>query len=189
MADQPFIVGIGGTTRAESSTELAVRFALQQCETRGARTKFWSGPEIEKLPFYAPERPERTAEATQLVEDFRAADGIIIGSSSYHGSVAGLMKNALDYTQDMMKDDRPYFAGRPVGCIATGAGWQGVVATLEHLRTIVHSLRGWPTPLGAAINTLEKAFTPDGEPVDEKVAFQLNTVADEVLAFVERWRD
>lgn len=188
MADQPFIVGIGGTTRAESSTELAVRFALAQCEARGARTKFWSGPELEKLPFYAPERPERAPEAEQLVEDFRAADGIIIGSSSYHGSVAGLMKNALDYTQDMMKDERPYFAGRPVGCIATGAGWQGVVATLEHLRTIVHSLRGWPTPLGAAINTLEKAFTPDGEPVDEKVAFQLNTIADEVLTFVERWR-
>jgi FMN reductase len=87
----------------------------------------------------------------------------------------------------MMKDDRPYFAGRPVGCIATGAGWQGVVGTLEHLRTMVHSLRGWPTPLGAAINTLEKAFGPDGEPIDEKVAFQLSTVADEVLLFVERF--
>jgi FMN reductase len=183
----PLIVGIGGTTRAESGTELAVRYVLKQCEARGAKTKLWAGPDLEKLPFYAPERPERTPEAKELVEDFRAADGVVIASSSYHGSVAGLMKNALDYTQDMMKDDRPYFAGRPVGCIATGAGWQGVVATLEHLRTIVHSLRGWPTPLGAAINTLEKAFTPEGEPVDEKVAFQLNMIADEVLTFVERW--
>ena len=183
----PFVVGIGGTTRAESGTELAVRWTLARCEERGATTKLWSGPDLERLPFYAPERPERTDDAKQLVEDLRRADGVVIGSSSYHGSVAGLMKNALDYTQDMMKDDRPYFAGRPVGCIATGAGWQGVVATLEHLRTIVHSLRGWPTPLGAAINTMEKAFTPDGEPIDEKVAFQLRTVAAEVLDFVERW--
>jgi FMN reductase len=188
VAEQPFIVGLGGTTRAESTTEIAVRLALRACEQRGARTKHWTGAELEKLPFYAPERPERTAGAERLIADLREADGVIIGSSSYHGSVAGLMKNALDYTQDMMKDDRPYFAGRPVGCIATGAGWQGVVATLEHLRTIVHSLRGWPTPLGSAINTLEKAFTPEGEPIDEKVAFQLNTIADEVLTFIERWR-
>lgn len=183
----PFIVGIGGTTRAESGTELAVRYALKRCEERGATTKLYAGPELEKLPFYAPERPERTELAAALVEDLRKADGVIVGSSSYHGTIAGLIKNALDYTQDMMKDDRPYFAGRPVGCIATGAGWQGVVATLEHLRTMVHSLRGWPTPLGAAINTLEKAFGPDGEPVEEKVAFQLNTVAEEVLLFCERF--
>jgi FMN reductase len=183
----PFIVGIGGTTRAESGTELAVRYALKKCAEKGADTKLYAGPQLEKLPFYAPERPERTDLAVELVADLRKADGVIVGSSSYHGTIAGLIKNALDYTQDMMKDDRPYFAGRPVGCIATGAGWQGVVATLEHLRTMVHSLRGWPTPLGAAINTLEKAFGPDGEPVEEKVAFQLETIADEVLGFVERF--
>ena len=183
------IVGIGGTTRAESGTELAVRYVLQVCEQKGATTRLFSGPEMEKLPHYAPERPERTDEAIELVEELRKADGVILGSSSYHGSVAGLIKNAIDYTQDMMKDERPYFSGRPVGCIATGAGWQGVVATLEHLRTIVHSLRGWVTPLGAAINTMEKQFTPEGEPIDEKVAFQLKTMADEILTFVERWRD
>lgn len=185
----PFIVGVGGTTRAESGTELAVRFALKKCAEKGAETKLWAGPELEHLPFYAPERPERTDLAKELVEDFRRADGIIIGSSSYHGTIAGLIKNALDYTQDMMKDDRPYFADRPVGCIATGAGWQGVVATLEHLRTMVHALRGWVTPLGAAINTLDKAFGPDGEPLEEKVAFQLETVANEVMTFAARWGD
>jgi FMN reductase len=183
-----FVVGIGGTTRAESGTELAVRYALRMCEDRGATTKLYAGPQLEALPFYAPERPERSDLAVELVEDLRKADGIIVGSSSYHGTIAGLIKNALDYTQDMMKDDRPYFADRPVGCIATGAGWQGVVGTLEHLRTMVHSLRGWPTPLGAAINTLSKQFDENGDPVEEKVAFQLKTLADEVLTFVDRWK-
>ena len=31
-------------------------------------------------------------------------------------------------------------------------GWQTAVGTLNQLRQIVHSLRGWPTPLGCAIN-------------------------------------
>src|SRR5204863_6434613 len=33
--------------------------------------------------------------------------------------------------------------GRPVGSVATGAGWQGAVNTLTALRNIVHALRGW----------------------------------------------
>ena len=74
-----------------------------------------------------------------------------------------------------------------VGGEAIPAAPESVVATLEHLRTLVHSLRGWPTPLGAAINTLSKQFTPEGEPVEEKVAFQLQTLAEEVVTFTERW--
>ena len=38
MADKPVIVGIGGTTRANSSTEKALRFALKVCEKDGAET-------------------------------------------------------------------------------------------------------------------------------------------------------
>ena len=185
----PFVVGIGGTTRAGSSTEVAVRKILANCRALGAETKIWAGSDLEPLPFYAPERPERCDAAVRLVEDLRRADGIVIGSSAYHGTISGLVKNAIDYTQDLMKDERPYFAGRPVGLVATGAGWQGVVGTLEQMRTMVHSLRGWVTPLGGAINTLERAFDEKGEPLDERIAFQLRTIAEEVLQFVERWRD
>jgi FMN reductase len=127
--------------------------------------------------------------ATALVDELRRADAVVIASSSYHGSISGLLKNAIDYTQDMMNDDRPYFSGRPVACIATGAGWQGVVTTLEHLRTVVHALRGWPTPLGIAINTLQPAFGSAGEPIDSKLGIQLCTMTDEILEFVSRRND
>lgn len=183
---KPYIVGIGGTTRANSSTEQAVRFVLARCEERGMRARLFAGEDIARLPHYAPENPDRTPEAAELVDELRRTDAVVLGSSSYHGSVAGLVKNAIDYTQDLMDDERPYLAGRAVGCVATGGGWQGVVATLEHLRTIVHSLRGWPTPMGAAVNTSQKVFSADGACLDEKVAFQLRTVADEIVDFVSR---
>ena len=127
--------------------------------------------------------------ARALVDELRRADAVVLASSAYHGSIPGLLKNAIDYTQDLMRDDRPYLSGRPVGCIATGAGWQGVVTTLEHLRTVVHALRGWPTPLGVAINTLQPAFSPTGEPIDSKLEMQLCTLTDELLQFVCRWQD
>ncbi len=69
-----------------------------------------------------------------------------------------------------------------VGVVATGYGWQGVVATLATLRQIAHALRGHPTPLGAGINSLECKFADDGTASDDKAAFQLATVGQEVVA-------
>lgn len=149
--------------------------------------RLFSGAELETLPLYAPERPGRTEGALTLIAELRRADAVVLASSSYHGAVAGLVKNAIDYVQDMADDARPYLSDRPVGCIATGAGWQGAVATLGQLRTIVHALRGWPTPLGVAINTVDHPFAPDGELLDAKVAVQLGLLADDLSRFVARW--
>ena len=185
---RPYIVGIGGTTRAGSSTEKALRAALKVCADAGAETHGFFGVELAELPMYAPENPARTEVAERFVTELRRADGILVASPGYHGSVSGLVKNALDYVEDLRDDDdRTYFDGLAVGCIATGAGWQAIVATLQQLRTIAHALRGWPTPLGAAIQTTAPVFGADGEVTDEKVAWQLSTVAREVLQFAQ-WK-
>ncbi len=183
MSTAPHIIGIGGTTRSGSGTERLLRFALGVTEAGGATTVGFFGPELAQLPMYAPDSSTRTVGAKHLAEQLRRADGIIIASPGYHGSVSGLVKNALDYVEDLRDDDRAYFDGLAVGCIATGAGWQAIVSTLLQLRTIAHSLRGWPTPLGAAINTTQKVFGDDDEVVDERARFQLETVAREVLQF------
>ena len=132
----------------------------------------------------SPERAERTERAQLLVDSLRRADAILIGSPGYHGGISGLVKNALDYTEDMRGDARCYFDGRPVGCVATGAGWQGAVATLGALRAVVHALRGWPTPLGVAINTIEPVFAPDGECLSPDLARTLDAMAEQLLEFV-----
>jgi FMN reductase len=80
---------------------------------------------------------------------------VIVGSPGYHGTLSGLVKTALDYVELLRGDARVYFDGLPVGLIATAGGWQAAVSTLHALRTITHSLRGWPTPMGLAINTSE----------------------------------
>ncbi|MEX2457799.1 MAG: NAD(P)H-dependent oxidoreductase [Actinomycetota bacterium] len=183
----PHIVGIGGTTRANSSTEKALRYTLRVAEEMGATTRAFLGADLSQLPHYAPEKPDRTDLARELVEEIRRADGLIVASPGYHGSVSGMVKNALDYTEDLREDPEPYLSGKAVGIIATGAGWQGIVTTIEAIRAIVHALRGWPTPLGAAINSTLPCFDADGEPEDDKVKFSVTTVAEEVMKFA-RWR-
>lgn len=176
------IVGIGGTTRPNSSTERALHLALASARDEGATTTLFAGDELALLPMYAPELPDRVPAAQRLIEELRRADGIVIGSPAYHGSISGLVKNALDYTEDMREDDRVYFADRAVGVVATGYGWQGVVATLQTLRQIAHALRGHPTPLGAGINSMETKFAEDGSVSDDKAALQLSIVGREVVA-------
>jgi FMN reductase len=179
----PYIVAIGGTLRANSTTERAMRYVLEVAQRAGARTKMISGMSLQ-LPLYQPDNPERTDGARDLVAELALADGIILGSPGYHGSISGLVKNALDYAEDLRDDVRPYFSGRAVGCIATAGGWSGAMNTLGALRDIVHALRGWPTPLGAAINSTESIFGANGTCQVPRVAQMLELMAGEVLGFV-----
>jgi FMN reductase len=184
----PYIVAIGGTLRPNSSTEWAMRHVLNASQRSGARVKLISGPLLQ-LPLYQPENPERGAGARLLVAELALADGIIIGSPGYHGSISGLVKNALDYAEDLRTDARPYFSGRAVGCIATAGGWPGAINTLSALRDIVHALRGWPTPLGAAINSAESVFDDEGKCLVPRVGQVLDLMAEEVMSFALKQGD
>jgi len=187
-SEKPLVVGIGGSTRGSSSTERALIISLKAAEEAGARTVIFGGPFLCQLPIYAPEKQERAPEERELVEAVRSADGVIVATPGYHGGVSGLVKNALDLLEDLREDKRPYLDGRAVGCIVTAAGWQTCGSTLAALRSIVHALRGWPTPLGAALNTAEPLFNASGECTDEKGKMQLFAVGRQVVEFAKKFR-
>lgn len=187
-AAKPLVVGIGGTTRTVSSTDRALRTALQAAEEAGARTFLFDGTFLSHLPHFAVENRERNEQQRQFVEMVRKSDGVIVASPGYHGGVSGLVKNALDLLEDLREGDRCYLDGRAVGCIVTAAGWQTCVSTLMALRSIVHALRGWPTPLGATLNTSDGIFDSAGACTNAKVLDQLNAVGRQVVEFAQKHR-
>ena len=172
--DRPLVVGLGGTTRPGSSSERALAIALDAAQELGARTDLIAAGDLQ-LPLYAPERNERTPEAGRLVGALAAADGVIIASPGYHGGPSGLIKNALDYVEDLRNAPRTYLDGVPVGCIVCANGWQATATTLLALRSVVHALRGWPTPFGAAINSAAAGLD------DDDVRAQLRLVGRQVV--------
>ena len=179
---RPVILGIGGTPRAGSSSERSLAVSLKAAENEGAEVVMLSGPQI-VLPMYLPDDADRPEAARRLIKAYRRSDGIIISSPGYHGSISGLVKNALDYTEDLRTDSRVYFDGLAVGCIACAGGWQAAGQTLAALRSIAHALRGWPTPLGAMLNTTSKMFDAEGNCLDLSAKFQLETVGRQVVQF------
>ena len=105
--------------------------------------------------------------------------------------MSGLVKNALDSLEALRDDARPYFDGRAVGVIVTVDGWQAAGATLGALRAIVHALRGWNTPMGVALNGAAARdtgglFDGQGRLADRRDAWQVQTMADQVVDFAVR---
>jgi len=179
---RPLIVGIGGTTRSGSSSEKALRYALSLAQAQGAETQLFVGASV-NLPMYAPESLVRTEDARTMLTALRRAHGVLLATPCYHGSVSGLIKNALDYTEDMANDPYPYLDGRAVGLIVCGHGWQSTGVTLSAFRSIVHALRGWPTPMGIALNTLVEKFDESGALVQEHSAQQMAIMVGQVVDF------
>jgi FMN reductase len=183
MPDKPLIVGIGGTIGAVSSTERALRIALDAVEREGFATRLFGGEDMARLPLYDPRATSRTSQEREFVDAVRKASGVIIASPGYHGSLSGVVKNALDLLEETSRDARPYLADMPVGLIATAYGWQATGSTIAALRSIVHALRGWPTPFAAAINTQITQFDDQGGATDPAVVEQLCLIGRQVARF------
>ncbi|WP_240136164.1 NADPH-dependent FMN reductase [Streptomyces sp. MUM 178J] len=177
------VVGIGGSSRPGSTVERALRLVLGEAARLGAEVSLVGGAELE-LPLFDPRTAAgRRPPARRLLAEVAAADGVVLASPAYHGTVSGLLKNALDHLEQLRDDVRPYMSGRAVGSVAVGQGWQGAVTTLGALRDAAHALRGWNTPLGVAVSTAAARFTEAGECDDRHIRDQLTTMAAQVVDF------
>lgn len=192
MRTVPFIVGLGGTTRPGSTSERALQAALDRASAQGCETLLIGGAGL-PADIFDPTRPERSPAARALVDALRRADGLVIATPAYHGGISGLVKNALDFTEDLRDDARVYLSGRAVGCIVCAEGAQAMGSTLAALRAVVHALRGWPTPFGATLNSSARPFgapaSPGApaQPPDPAALQACALVADDVVQFA-RWR-
>lgn len=180
----PRIVALGGNATPGGSAERLLLHAVARCRAHGAEATVFAGDAID-LPMYAPHRSERDARAQALIAALRTADGIIIASPAYHGTVSGVIKNVLDYAQDLATDPQPYFDGRAVGLMAVAGGWQAAGSTLATLRSIAHALRGWPTPMAVTANSSQPLFDAGGLLGDPAIALQVDIMAQQVVLFAQ----
>ena len=187
MTDRPLIVGMGGTLRPGSTSERALAAALRRAEELGCDTQLFGAGAMPVEP-YDPTRADRSPQASALVDALRRADGVLIATPAYHGSVSGLVKNAIDFVEDLREDARVYFEGRAVGCIVCADGPQAMGSTMMAMRAIVHSLRGWSTPYGATINSRTRPFGGDGTDADPAAIRACEMVAEEVVEFARMKR-
>ncbi|WP_205216153.1 NADPH-dependent FMN reductase [Acidibrevibacterium fodinaquatile] len=182
IAFRPLIVGLGGTTRPDSVTERLLAIALDAAAALGAETVLIGSAALQ-MPMYDPAETDFSPAARHLVDVIRRCDGLIIASPGYHGTISGMIKNAIDHIEMLRDDPRPYLEGRAVGCLVSAHGWQATGTTLVALRSVIHALRGWPTPFGAAINATQPLFDETGACTNAVVRGQVELVGRQVMEF------
>lgn len=173
------ILGIGGSARASSYTAQVMRAALGMFEAAGAETVEASVRAL-NLPVYNEDIPlaEQPDALHWLLEEVRRADGYLIVSPTYHGTIAGSLKNALDALHIQHGAENSYFNGRPVGLMAYGGpAAQNVLTALYHA---VRSMQALVVP--TSVTVAKTALTEDGSDVaDASTRARMERLATEVL--------
>ena len=121
--------------------EADLKIALAGAEERGATAElldlrdydlpFCTGADVDAI--------QGKAGVQRLRQKVLEASGIILATPNYHGSLSGVLKNALDLMS--MRE----FEGKVVGLIGVSGGRMGGTSTLNTLRAIGRTLHAWVT--------------------------------------------
>jgi len=180
------IVGIGGTLREGSTCLGALQRALEAAGGAGAETRLLDLREL-GLPMYEPGRPlaDYGPEVERFIEEMREADALIISTAAYHGTLAGVTKNALDFTQFLAGDERPYLEGRVVGLISTSGGERAAANTMDAMVHVVHALRGVVAPSMVTIPGARRRSDGEGNITEESYGGRLDRLGRLVVEMAE----
>ncbi len=161
------IVGLGGSLRPHSFTYQILQLALKKVQAHHVSTELLDLRKLQ-LPFCNgecsyPNYPD--------VEFFRhtmkSAAGILLATPEYHGSLSGVLKNALDLL------DEEQMVGKVVGLIAVTGGTHSMNA-LNTMRLICRHLHCWVLPDQMIIPYAIESFDSQGELKDRIVEEKLD---------------
>ena len=168
------IVGIIGSLRTDSYSALALQQAINRVKALDAEVEILDLREM-KLPFCdgGSEYPDYP-DVEVLRDTVKAADGLILATPEYHGSVSGVLKNALD----LMSFE--HLSNKVIGAISV-LGGQSNSNALNDLRIIVRWVHGWVIPEQIAVGQAWQAFDSEGKLKDEKLSQRFDAFAQSLV--------
>jgi FMN reductase len=185
LRDPPLrVLGIGGSTRRASKSLVLMQSALHLAADAGAEVILADVRTLD-LPIYDHDRPlqDYPSSLHELLSAARAADAYILCSPTYHGTVSGAVKNALDALNFLEDEDPPYFGRKPVALMALGGG--GAANVLNSLHHATRALNG--VTISTTLTAHGSAIR-EGEISDEAVRRRLFRMVHELLDLTVRLR-
>jgi FMN reductase len=126
------ILGIGGSVRAQSVNRRMLAMMLTMADELGAETVMADLHSM-RLPIFDQETPreQQPQKLHWLIQQMQWADGFIVCSPTYLGSLSGALKNTLDSLHLAHGEPRVYFEDRPV--VLGSFGYYGQDHTISSL--------------------------------------------------------
>ncbi|MGD1919542.1 MAG: NADPH-dependent FMN reductase [Pleurocapsa sp.] len=170
------IVGITGSLRTDSYSALALQQAISRVETLGAEAEIIDLRNM-TLPFCdGGNEYSEYPDVEILRSKVKAADGLILATPEYHGSLSGVLKNALD----LMSFD--HLSDKVTGLISV-LGGQSNSNALNDLRIIVRWVHGVVIPEQIAVGQAWQAFDSEGGLKDAKLAERFDNFAQSLVSY------
>jgi chromate reductase, NAD(P)H dehydrogenase (quinone) len=157
------ILGISGSLRRGSHNTTLLRAAADVLPP-GVELEVYGG--LRELPPYDPDLDVETAHpaVAELREAIASADGVLIATPEYNGSIPGVLKNGLDWAS------RPFpnnvLRGKPVAVIGASTGLFGAVWAQAETRKVLGIIGADVIDHELPIGQAETAFTGDGELIE-----------------------
>lgn len=175
------IVGIGGSLRTNSYSQIALNIAAERVEALGAEMEILD-VRLLQLPFCNGEDDyPGYPDVERLRNTVKQADGLILATPEYHGGVSGVLKNVLDLMDFEQLD------GKVAGLISV-LGGQPNSNALNDLRLIMRWVHAWVIPEHIAIGQVWKAFSPEGKLLDEKLSQRFDQFAQSLVENTRKLR-
>ncbi|WP_204140670.1 NADPH-dependent FMN reductase [Halomicronema sp. CCY15110] len=174
------LVGIAGSLRTESYSHQALAIAASKAQDLGAEVTVLDLRQM-TLPFCHGGDYADHPDVAVLQQAVKAADGLILATPEYHGSVSGVLKNALDLMSFEQLD------GKVVGTISV-LGGQANSNALNDLRKIARWVHAWVIPEQVAIGQAWQAFDEQGKLVDAKLAERLDKLVESLVTHTQKLR-
>lgn len=184
MSRSPRILGMGGSVRAESMNRKLLGMMLDMAEQMGAETVMADVHSMQ-LPIFNQYLPleEQPEQLLWLIDEMKRADGFIIVSPTYLGSLSGAVKNTLDSLHLAHGQERVYFDGRPV---ALGSfGFVGQVNVINSLAFVTRVMGASVLPESVTISADEQNFDPNII-YTEAVQDQMRVTVEQLISFAGR---
>jgi len=167
------ILGVIGSLRDKSHTAHLVHYVLAAAQAAGAETRLLD-LRVTPLPLYADHEDYSGHDAIRAVRaDLLWAEGFVVGSPEYHGSMTGATKNWFDHYYHE-------FAGKCFALVGATGGGPGT-SCFTHMRATVQFCHGWTLPYHVGVEAAK--FRPDGPPEDPKILERLTRLGRDIAVY------
>ncbi|HVX90669.1 MAG TPA: NAD(P)H-dependent oxidoreductase [Candidatus Paceibacterota bacterium] len=182
------LLAISGSLRKESYNSALIR-AWKELAPEGVTVDIVTADEIRAFPPYDQdvEAAAYPAEAAQMKERIKKADGVLVATPEYNRSVPGVLKNVIDWTS------RPYgqsaWQGKPVFVMGATGGAIGTALAQAALKQVLSYLdaRVPGQPEFYAGNIKDK-LDREGHLTDESTKEHIRAAYPVFLSFIDRNR-
>jgi chromate reductase len=161
------ILAISGSLRAASHNTALLRAAAEHAP-EGVEIELYDG--LGQLPPYNEDDDTATppAEVQRLRDEISAADGVLISTPEYNGTVPGQIKHLVDWAS------RPYgtgsaLYGKPVAVIGASPSDYGAMWAQDHLRKSLGIAGARVIDRELLVGKVADRFAPGGALIDPEI--------------------